>query len=91
MSVADPSTVPTLARARWHVALVLTATMLLAYFGFVGLVAFDKPLLGTIVTEGLSVGILAGAGVITFAWLLTGVYVAWANHRYDALVASHQP
>ena len=35
-----------LARARWKVAIVLTAIMVALYFGFILLVAYNKPLLG---------------------------------------------
>ncbi len=45
--------------------------------------AFAKPLLGWQVAPGLSIGILFGASVIVAAWLLTWIYVRWANVRYD--------
>jgi uncharacterized membrane protein (DUF485 family) len=77
-----------LAGARWRVAAVLTAGTLIAYFGFILLVAFDKPLMGKQLTPGLSLGILLGALVIASAWVLTGIYVLWANTRYDK--ALHQ-
>lgn len=57
--------------------------MLVTYFGFVLLVAYDKPLLGQTLAPGLSVGILLGAVVILVAWALTGMYVRWANRVYD--------
>jgi uncharacterized membrane protein (DUF485 family) len=72
-----------LAARRWRIALVLTAGMLASYFGFVLLVAYDKPLLGRILAPGLSLGILLGAVVILVAWVLTGLYVRWANRVYD--------
>ena len=72
-----------LAATRWRVALVLTTIMVIIYFGFVSLIAFDKPLLATHVTPGLTVGILLGVLVIVSTWLLTWVYVRWANTRYD--------
>jgi uncharacterized membrane protein (DUF485 family) len=77
-----------LAAARWRVAAVLTAAMLISYFGFILLVAFDKPLMGKQLAPGLSLGILLGALVIASAWVFTGVYVLWANNRYDK--ALHQ-
>lgn len=80
----DPPDLDRVARMRWGVALTLTALVLLTYFGFILLVAFDKPLLGRVIAPGLSVGIALGAGVIVIAWVLTGVYVRWANTRYDA-------
>lgn len=74
--------------ARWRVALALTAAMMVLYFGFILLVAFNKPLLAAIVTPGLSVGILLGALVIVAAWVLIWIYVRWANRHYDAAVAA---
>jgi uncharacterized membrane protein (DUF485 family) len=72
-----------LAATRWRVALTLTSVMVVIYFGFVSLIAFDKPLLATRITPGLSLGILLGVLVIVSSWLLTWVYVRWANTRYD--------
>ena len=77
-----------LAAARWRVAAVLTAGTLISYFGFILLVAFDKPLMGKLLGPGLSLGILLGALVIVSAWVLTGIYVWWANNHYDK--ALHQ-
>lgn len=79
--------VESLARRHWRFGISLTALLMVVYFGFVLLVAFNKPLLATLVTRGLSLGILLGALVIVFAWLLTGVYVRWANRVYDVEVA----
>ena len=60
-----------LARKRWRVALGLTALMVLVYFGFVLLVAWDKPFMGRLLGPGLSIGIVLGALVIVAAWILT--------------------
>ena len=73
-----------LAARRWRIALALTAVMVFLYFGFIALIAFRKPLLGRLLAPGLSLGILLGALVIVCSWLLTWVYVRWANTRYDA-------
>lgn len=75
-----------LARARWKVAILLTAIMIAMYFGFIALIAFNKPLLATRITPGLSLGIVLGVCVIVVSWLLTWVYVYWANAHYDARV-----
>jgi len=72
-----------LARNRTRVGLALTAAVFVVYFGFIGAVAYARPLLGALVVPGLSVGILLGALVIVASWLLTWVYVHWANTRYD--------
>ena len=76
-----------LAAAQWSLALRLTAAMMAVYFGFILLVAWDKPLLGRQLMPGLSVGILLGALVIVAAWVLIRVYVRWANGPYDRAVA----
>lgn len=76
-----------LAARRWRIARALTAAMLVTYFGFVLLVAYDKPLLGKVLVPGLSLGILLGALVILVAWALTGIYVRWANRVYDTELA----
>lgn len=72
-----------LARRRWRVAIALTAAMMATYFGFLLLVAYAKPVAGALVSPGLSWGILLGALVIVAAWVVTGIYVVWANARYD--------
>lgn len=74
--------------ARWRIAIALTAAMMVLYFGFILLVAFNKPLLTHLVAPGLSLGILLGALVIVSAWILIWIYVHWANRHYDAAVES---
>lgn len=76
-----------IAAERFKLALILSILMLVFYFGFILLVAFDKPLLGTILSPGLSLGILLGALVIVSAWVLCLIYVQWANNHYDKVVA----
>ncbi len=76
-----------LAARRTRFAIALTATMIVMYFGFILLIAFDKTLMGRLVAPGLSLGILLGALVIVVSWLLTWVYVRWANTHYDRELA----
>ena len=78
-----PHTLEAVSAARWRIAITLTAAMMAIYFGFILLVAFDKPLLGRVIAPGLSLGMLLGALVIVAAWVLTWVYVRWANTHYD--------
>lgn len=90
MTSSDADARPGIARlsaARWRIAIALTAAMMVIYFGFILLVAYDKPLLGEQIVPGLSVGILLGAVVIVLSWALIGVYARWANTHYDAEVA----
>jgi uncharacterized membrane protein (DUF485 family) len=73
-----------LAAARWRIAISLTAAMVVLYFGFILLVAYAPAVLARQVVPGLSLGILSGALVIVVSWILTWVYVRWANNHYDA-------
>jgi len=79
-----PTSLEAVAAARWRIALSLTVAMMAVYFGFILLVAFDKPLLGSTIAPGLSLGIVLGVLVIVVAWVLTWVYVRWANTHYDS-------
>jgi uncharacterized membrane protein (DUF485 family) len=73
--------------SRRKVAGGLTVLMMVIYFGFILLIAYDKPLLTRTLMPGLSLGILLGALVIVAAWILIWVYVRWANRHYDAALA----
>ncbi|WP_247235286.1 DUF485 domain-containing protein [Telluribacter sp. SYSU D00476] len=77
-----------LVRRRWSVSLVLTLAMLTVYFGFLLVVAFNKAYLAQMVGKNLTLAIPVGLGIILFAWLLTGIYVYWANNHYDQEVAN---
>jgi len=74
------------AATRDRIAYVLTALAVVVYFGFILLVAWGKPLLGTLLAPGLSVGMALGSLVILVSWVLTGIYVRWANRHYDVAV-----
>jgi len=79
-------TLALLSRQRWRIAIALSLVMVLVYFGFVLLVAFDKPRVAQLLAPGLSVGILLGALVIASAWVVTWIYVRWANTHLDRRV-----
>ena len=72
-----------LGAARWRIAIILTIAMMVLYFGFILLVAYNKPLLARLIVPGLSLGILLGALVIVASWVLIYIYVRWANKHYD--------
>jgi len=65
---------------------VMTFLIMVAYFGFILLVAFDKALLGTPLSAGsvTTIGIPLGVGVIVFTIILTWIYVRRANSAFDA-------
>ena len=71
---------------RWAVSLVLTFIILSIYIGFLLVVAFNKELLGTKIGNNLTLAIPVGLGIIFTAWVLTGIYVYWANNTYDTAV-----
>jgi uncharacterized membrane protein (DUF485 family) len=70
---------------------VLTAIMLVVFFGYILLIAFNKPFLATPIGDGATtIGIPIGIGVILVGITLTGVYVRRANREFDPLVRSLQ-
>lgn len=75
-----------LVRRRTRLAWTLTALILIAYYGYVGLIAFDKAALARPVGEGvMSIGIPVGLGLIVFTIVLTAIYVLRANSEFDRL------
>jgi uncharacterized membrane protein (DUF485 family) len=71
---------------RWTVSIVLTLALFVMYYGYILLIAWDKPALARKIGESTTVGIPAGVGVILVSWVLTAIYVVWANRRYDVEV-----
>jgi uncharacterized membrane protein (DUF485 family) len=72
---------------RWRVGGLLTAVMVIAYFGFILLVAYGKDTAGTLIADDrVSIGIVLGAALIVLAPLLIAIYVRWANRSYDPQV-----
>ena len=64
----------------------LTILMLIVYYGYIGLIAFDKELLATPIGAGVTtLGIPIGLAVIVFTVIITGIYVRRANTQFDAL------
>jgi uncharacterized membrane protein (DUF485 family) len=86
--MSDHEALRRLDAARWRMALLLTAGVVLLYFGFIALVAYGRHILAIQILPGLSLGILLGALVIVGSWLLTWVYVRWANTYYDPQLAA---
>lgn len=75
-----------LVRRRSRLAWTLTALMLVAYYGYVGLIAFDKAVLAQPIGDGvISLGIPVGLGMIVFTVVLTAIYVVRANGEFDRL------
>ncbi|GEC95177.1 membrane protein [Zoogloea ramigera] len=65
---------------------VMTILMLLVYYGYIVLVAFNKEFLAQKTGAGVtSYGIPIGVGVIVFTIIITGIYIRRANTEFDAL------
>lgn len=64
----------------------LTLAMMVVYYGFILLVAFNKSFLSQKLGDGvLTVGIPLGFGVIVFTIIITAIYVKRANTEFDEL------
>ena len=64
----------------------LTLLMMVVYYGFILLVAFNKPFLAQRLGDGvMTIGIPIGFGVILFTIIITAIYVKRANGEFDDL------
>lgn len=73
---------------KWTVSLTLSAVMLAIYYGYILVLAFHKETLAAKAGETMTVGMIVGLLVILASWVMTGIYVAWANSAYDEMVKS---
>lgn len=76
-----------LVKRKNSVSIVLTLATMAVYYGFIFLIAFDKSVLAKKITENVTLGIPVGIGVILLSCVFTGIYVLWANRKYDPSVA----
>jgi uncharacterized membrane protein (DUF485 family) len=64
----------------------LTLAMMVVYYGFIMLVAFNKEFLSARLGEGvMTVGMPVGLAVILFTIVITVLYVRRANGEFDRL------
>ena len=64
----------------------LTLSMMVVYYGFILLVAYDKEFLATKIGTGLTTyGMPIGVGVLVFTIIITNIYVRRANSEFDDL------
>ena len=65
---------------------ILTAMMMIVYYGFIMLVAFNKEfLIQKMGTGVMTIGMPIGMAVIVFTVVITGIYVRRANSEFDDL------
>src|SRR5262249_21720847 len=75
-----------LRRKRNSFGWLLALCMLVVYYGYIALIAFNKPFLSLPMGDGVTtIGVPIGMGVIVFTILITGLYVRRANSEFDAL------
>ena len=77
-----------LIKKRNTLGLWLTILVLVAYYGFILLIAFNKSLLAKPLIPGMitSWGIPAGFGIILLTIVVTTIYVRIANREYDRVI-----
>jgi uncharacterized membrane protein (DUF485 family) len=75
-----------LVRRKWTVSVILTACLFALYYGYILLIAVDKDFLARRIGEHTTLGIPLGVAVIVLSWVLTALYVLWANRSHDAAV-----
>jgi uncharacterized membrane protein (DUF485 family) len=73
-------------RTRARIVWPLTIVMLVVYYSYILLIAFAPEILATEIGGGpTTIGIITGLGVIFFTFIITGIYVYFANTRLDPL------
>ena len=86
LRIANHPSYKELKAKRTSFGLWLTLAMMIVYYGFILLVAFNKPFLATRLGAGVTTyAIPIGFGVIIFTVVITAIYVRRANREYDTL------
>ncbi len=72
---------------RTRFAIILSIIVLVPYYSFMMVTAFNPALLAMPLGEGtvLTVGWPIGALLIIGSWILTGIYISRANGEFDSL------
>ena len=77
-----------LVKTRSRYGWILTWAVMVVYYGFTALNAFDKPFMAAKIGDGvMSRGVPLGLFVILFTIAVTAIYVRRANREFDALTA----
>jgi uncharacterized membrane protein (DUF485 family) len=76
-----------LVRTRWTVSFTLLGLLFAGYYGYILLVATSPAIVARRLSDApdaiTNVGLVLGIGTLIFAWVLTAIYVVWANRAYD--------
>ena len=82
-TMLESSDFKALVAKRGKISTLLMILLFVFYYGYVLLIGFNKPFLAQKIGVSTTLGIPLGVGVIVASWLLTVVYVLWANSIYD--------
>lgn len=75
-----------LTRARKKIVWPLSILIIAAYFALILTIAFSPASLGKPITDGVtSIGVVLGLGIILLCFLITGIYVYYANKVIEPL------
>jgi uncharacterized membrane protein (DUF485 family) len=76
-----------LVRTRWTVSFTLLGLLFAGYYGYILLVATQPAIVARRLSDApdaiTNLGLVLGIGTLVFAWVLTAIYVVWANRAYD--------
>ena len=72
-----------LVKDRWTMAIMLTILQFVLYYGYILLIALNKPFMAQKIGKAATLGIPLGVLVIILSWVLTYIYILWANRKYD--------
>lgn len=72
-----------LVSTRWKVSLTLLFLCCASYYGYILLVALNKPFMSQKIGQFTTMGIPIGIATILASFVLTLIYVVWANTKYD--------
>lgn len=78
-----------LVATRSRFAWTLSAVVVILYYGFMAIVAFNPAFLAQPISEGgvASIGWPIAASLMVLFWIMTGFYVSRANSKFDAINA----
>jgi len=76
-----------LAQERSRLGTALATTLAATYFTYILTIAFNPSALGVPLHDGTVItwGLVLGVGLLGFGFVLTAIYVAFANSRLDEL------
>ena len=86
MKTNDLPELKKLIKQKWTVSLLLTLLLFIIYFGFIFLIAFNRAALTVLIYRNVTIGLPIGIGILIATWLLTGIYILWANKKHDLQV-----